>query len=52
MSALNELRALKLPKGAKRARDKSETQDNKAAVVFLAPWLIGFTPEGSEAGSR
>ncbi|MHA7984544.1 carbohydrate ABC transporter permease [Rathayibacter sp. CAU 1779] len=42
MSALNELRALKVPKGTKRVKDKSETKDNKAAAVFLLPWLIGF----------
>jgi multiple sugar transport system permease protein len=42
MSALEELRALRSPKGTKRVRDKSETRDNKAALAFLAPWLIGF----------
>lgn len=42
MSALNELRALKVPKGAKRVRGTSGFRDNKAAIVFLAPWIIGL----------
>jgi multiple sugar transport system permease protein len=42
MSALSELRALKPAKAGKRARDKSDTRDNKAALVFLAPWIVGF----------
>ena len=39
MSALGELRALKGPKGVK---DKAETRDNRAAAMFLAPWILGF----------
>ena len=39
MSALGELRALKGPKGVK---DKAETRDNRAAALFLAPWILGF----------
>ncbi|HXH35665.1 MAG TPA: sugar ABC transporter permease [Plantibacter sp.] len=42
MSALNELRALRTPKGAVKHRDASEFRDNKAAALFLAPWIIGF----------
>lgn len=39
MSALGELRALKGPKGVK---DRAESRDNRAAALFLAPWILGF----------
>lgn len=42
MSALNELRALRSPKGTKVVRDKADFRDNKAALLFLAPWILGF----------
>ena len=42
MSALNELRALRTPKGATTHRDASEFRDNRAALLFLGPWIIGF----------
>lgn len=42
MSALNELRALRTPKGATKHRDASEFRDNRAALLFLGPWIIGF----------
>ncbi|HWU58074.1 MAG TPA: sugar ABC transporter permease [Microbacteriaceae bacterium] len=42
MSALNELRTLKTPKGMKRVRNKADFRDNKAALVFLTPWIIGI----------
>jgi multiple sugar transport system permease protein len=42
MSALQELQALGRRKGEKRDKSAVETRDNKAAAVFLAPWLIGL----------
>ena len=42
MSALNELRALRTPKGAIKRRDASEFRDNRAALLFLGPWVVGF----------
>lgn len=43
MTALGELRALSAPRGMQSAREKAARgRDNKAAAIFLAPWLIGL----------
>lgn len=41
MSALGELRNVRKTRGDAADR-KANTRDNKAALVFLAPWLIGL----------
>ena len=40
MSALGELRNLGRQRG--RPRSRGRTADNRAAIVFLAPWLLGL----------
>jgi multiple sugar transport system permease protein len=42
MSALEELQALRRTKGRAGANGKSANRDNKAAAIFLAPWLVGL----------
>ncbi|WP_349428526.1 sugar ABC transporter permease [Microbacterium sp. LWS13-1.2] len=40
MSALKELTEVRRPRGAPRVRERNP--DNKAAYLFLAPWLVGL----------
>jgi multiple sugar transport system permease protein len=45
MSALSELRSMRSPAGAPKGRagrSKADTKDNRAAAIFLAPWLVGM----------
>lgn len=43
MSALGELSKIKRRKGPKSAAEKrDERRDNKAAYIFLLPWLVGL----------
>ncbi|GAA3921112.1 ABC transporter permease subunit [Microbacterium invictum] len=41
MSALGEIRSLSRKKGS-TANDTESRKDNKAAAIFLAPWIVGL----------
>ncbi|WP_129843685.1 sugar ABC transporter permease [Streptomyces sp. RFCAC02] len=43
MSALGEFRSLRRTRGRRgEGRDPEQNRDNKAAAVFLAPWVLGL----------